>query len=75
MNTTYSYLDFLNFKEFGARNYRSVRCTVVKEYPLTCDICLLEFGPNGKSPGTIMRKVHKKNLAVFATEQLFLNHS
>lgn len=54
-NTTYHYWDY-----FTATR-RQCRCRIIEYGQRTLLIKLLDFGPKGKPPGTVMR-VHKKSV-------------
>lgn len=59
MITKYTYLDYFS----GTWETRKVE--VIKETEKTADIKMLEFGPRGCAPGTVLKGVHKKNLECF----------
>lgn len=59
MITNYTYLDFFS------KTWQTRKVEVIKEREKTADVKMLEFGPGGCAPGTILKGVHKKNLECF----------
>lgn len=64
MNATVRY----RFLDFYANTWRTCRCYVMSHTDKTAIIKLVEFGPRGKTPGTIMR-VSLKSLVGFETNR------
>jgi hypothetical protein len=52
----YKYLDYFSGEK------KVCRCEIVEVGKKTYKIRLKEFGPRGAMPGTILQKVHKKNV-------------
>lgn len=52
----YKYLDFYSGEK------RVCKCEIIGIGKKTYKIRLKEFGPRGAMPGTILQKVHKKNV-------------
>lgn len=59
MKTTYTYLDYFT------HTWQTRKVEVIKETEKTADIKMLEFGPRGCPPGSILKGVHKKNLECY----------
>ena len=56
MNGIYVWLDY------HSNVRRKSKCEILRSRNKTVEIKLLEFGPHGTVPGTILKKVHKKNV-------------